>query len=273
LFLNFETWTFADIMTAIRSIGVAIASLVATSSLSYAACFDAPGACKIAGGSYHVAWPPGVPRDKVIPAVVALHSYKASGLGLIKSGKMVKTILARGYAVITPEGTNGSWQFRGGGRDDVAFIRAVADDAAKRSTIARDRMMLAGFSVGGSMVAYVACRSPGAFKAYAPVSGNFWKPEPQSCAGPVNYLHMHGSSDTTMPVAGRAVGKGLRQANLLESLATLARASGCNDPQQKSASTHNWKGCKTSVRLVMHPGGHSVPRFWAGTVLDWFAGL
>jgi polyhydroxybutyrate depolymerase len=246
---------------------------VAFSIPSRAACFESPGACKIAGGSYHVAWPAGVSRDKTVPAVVALHSYKGSGLGLIKSGKMVKAILARGYAVITPEGINGSWQFHGGSRDDVAFIRAVADDAAKRGNIARGRMMLAGFSVGGSMVAYVACRSPGAFKAYAPVSGNFWKPEPQTCAGPVNYLHMHGADDSTMPIAGRAVGKGLRQANLLESLATLARASGCDDADQKRATSKTWKGCNSSVRLVMHPGGHSVPRAWAGTVLDWFAGL
>jgi polyhydroxybutyrate depolymerase len=249
------------------------AALAVIAAPSSADCFDTPSACKIAGGSYHVAWPPGVPRNKTVPAVVALHSYKASGLGLIKSGKMVKAILARSYAVITPEGINGSWQFRGGRRDDVAFIRAVADDAAKRSNIARNRMMLAGFSVGGSMVAYVACKNPGSFKAYAPVSGNFWKPEPKSCAGPVNYLHTHGSADTTMPIAGRSVGKGIQQANLLDSLATLARASGCEDADVKSATTHSWKGCNSSLRLVMHPGGHSVPRFWAGTALDWFEGL
>jgi polyhydroxybutyrate depolymerase len=260
-------------MTVFHRIGLFTAAALALAIPANAACLDSPGACKIAGGSYHIAWPPGVSRDKTVPAVVALHSYKASGLGLLKSGKMVKDILARGYAVITPEGINGNWQFRGGGRDDVAFIRAVADDAAKRGNISRGRMMLAGFSVGGSMVAYVACRSPGAFKGYAPVSGNFWKPEPKSCAGPVNYLHTHGSSDTTMPVAGRSVGKGLLQANLLESLATFARASGCSDAGEKSATTHSWKDCKSSIRLVMHPGGHSVPRFWAGTALNWFAGL
>jgi polyhydroxybutyrate depolymerase len=260
-------------MKLLTVFGLTAAALAVFASPSSAACFDAPGACKIAGGSYHVAWPPGVPRDKVVPAVVALHSYKASGLGLIKSGKMVKDILARGYAVIAPEGINGSWQFRGGGRDDVTFIRAVADDAAKRGKVARNRMMLAGFSVGGSMVAYVACKSPGAFKAYAPVSGNFWKPEPKTCAGPVNYLHTHGSSDTTMPVAGRSVGKGMQQANLLDSLATLARASGCDDADVETATTHSWKGCNSSIRLVMHPGGHSVPRFWAATALDWFQGL
>jgi polyhydroxybutyrate depolymerase len=114
-------------MAIIRSIGLAAASVAAISNPSHAACFDSVSACKVAGGSYHVAWPPGVSWDKTVPAVVALHSYKGSGLGLIKSGKMVKAILARGYAVIAPEGINGNWQFRGGGRDDVAFIRAVAD--------------------------------------------------------------------------------------------------------------------------------------------------
>jgi polyhydroxybutyrate depolymerase len=258
----------------VKLFGMIAAAILLAALPASAACFDSAGACKVAGGSYHVAWPPGVPKDKTVPAVVALHSYKGSGLGLIKSGKMVKALLARGYAVIAPEGMNGSWQFRAGAkRDDVAFIRAVADDAAKRGNIARGRMILAGFSVGGSMVAYVACKSPGAFKAYAPVSGNFWKPEPKTCAGPVNYLHTHGSADTTMPIAGRAVGAGLRQANLLESLATLARASGCDDADEKSATTHSWKGCNSHLRLVMHGGGHAVPRFWAGTVVDWFEGL
>jgi polyhydroxybutyrate depolymerase len=124
------------------------------------ACLDSAGACRIPGGSYHVAWPPGVSRDKTVPAVVALRGYKGSGLGLIKSGKMVKAILSRGYAVITPEGIKGSWQFRGGGRDDVAFIGAVANDAVKRGNIARGRITHAGFSAGGSMEAYVACSSP-----------------------------------------------------------------------------------------------------------------
>jgi polyhydroxybutyrate depolymerase len=263
----------SKISSNVSTFGVIALALLAASNSAKAACFDSPGACKVAGGSYHVAWPPGVPRDKTVPAVVALHSYKGSGLGLIKSGKMIKTILARGYAVITPEGTNGSWQFREGGRDDVAFIRAVADDAAKRGNIDRGRMLLAGFSVGGSMVAYMACRSPGSFKGYAPVSGNFWKPEPKTCAGPVNYLHTHGSTDQTMPIAGRSVGSGMRQANLLESMATLARASGCEDADQKSAVTRSWKGCNSSFRLVMHPGGHSVPRSWAGTALNWFGSL
>lgn len=250
----------------------AAASLVQAGSAA-AACFDTAKACEVAGGTYHVAWPPGVSKDKTVPAVIVLHGYKGTGLGLIKSGKMVQALLARGYAVIAPEGAGGSWSFMGNGRDDVALIRAIADDAAKRGHIARDRVMLAGFSLGGSLVAYVACRNPEAFKGYAPIAGNFWEPAPERCAGPVNYLHVHGVKDTTMPVAGRKVGSGAQQANLLESLATLARASGCDDAESKSANTRDWTGCKTSLRLVMHPGGHSIPGFWADAAIDWFEGL
>lgn len=264
-------------MTALKS-GCKYAMLFAAASLfqigtAVAACLNSAETCKIEGGSYHLVWPTDVSRDKTVPAVVVLHGYKGSGLGLIKSGKMVKTLLARSYAVIAPEGTDGSWSFMGNGRDDVAFILAIADDAAKRGNIARERMLLAGFSLGGSLVAYVACRDPEAFKAYAPIAGNFWKPEPDHCAGPVNYLHTHGVKDTTMPVAGRSVGSGLQQANLLESLAILARASGCDDADSKTAVTRSWTGCKTTLQLVMHPGGHSVPGFWADAAINWFEGL
>jgi polyhydroxybutyrate depolymerase len=248
-----------------------------------AACLDDRAACKVATGRYHIAWPPGVSRDKKVPAVVALHSWGGTGAGLIQSGKMIKVLLSQGYAVIAPEGlarregAGNSWevQIATARRNDPAFIKSVADDAAARFNIDRGRMLLVGFSVGGSMVAYTACRYPSAFKGFAPVSGSFWQPQPATCAGPVNYLHSHGKSDNTMPLQGRVVGKGLRQGNVLKGLDTFAAASGCGAPTQSADGSKRWTGCTSgrSVRLDFYPGGHSVPRGWANRVAQWFEGL
>ena len=60
------------------------------------------------------------------------------------------------------------------GRDDVAFIRSVIDDAAERFHLDRDRVLLTGFSRGASMVWDVACIAPDTATAYASVSGGFW---------------------------------------------------------------------------------------------------
>jgi polyhydroxybutyrate depolymerase len=248
-----------------------------------AACLDDRAACKVAAGRYHIAWPPGVSRDKKVPAVVALHSWGGTGAGLIQSGKMIKILLAEGYAVIAPEGlgrregAGNSWevQIASARRNDPDFIKSVADDAANRFNVQRSNMLLVGFSVGGSMVAYTACRYPAAFKGFAPVSGSFWQPQPTTCAGPVNYLHSHGKSDTTMPLQGRVVGKGLRQGNVLTGLETFAKASGCGAATQSADGSKQWTGCTSgrSVKLDFYPGGHSVPRGWANRVVRWFEGL
>jgi polyhydroxybutyrate depolymerase len=261
--------------------------LAVSSSFANAKCLDEKAACKVAGGSYHIMWPPGVDRSKKLPAVVALHSWGASGFGLIRSGKMVKTMLARGYVVIAPEGLQrtdgegGTWDFqptRKARRDEVAFIIAVANDAAKRANIDRDNMLLTGFSIGGSMTSYVACNSPGSFKAFAPTLASFWRPQPVSCKGPVRLLHSHGLKDTSVPLEGRTVGKGLRQGNVYEAMDIFRRANGCASAEPSSAGSkgdvkwRRWTGCSKggSVELALYPGGHSVPRGWADRVLNWF---
>jgi polyhydroxybutyrate depolymerase len=268
---------------AIASFALTLTAVVSGSMTANAACLDERAACKVAAGRYHIAWPPGVPRDKKVPAVVALHSWGGTGTGLIQSGKMIKVMLAKGYAVIAPEGlarregAGNSWevQIATARRNDPDFITAVADDAARRFNVDRDKMLLVGFSVGGSMVAYTACRHPAAFKGFAPVSGGFWQPQPTTCAGPVNYLHSHGRSDTTMPLQGRVVGKGLRQGNVLKALDTFAAASGCSGATNDAGGAKHWLGCSggRSVRFELYPGGHSVPRGWAARALQWFEGL
>jgi polyhydroxybutyrate depolymerase len=196
---------------------------------------------------------------------------------------MVKRLLARGYVVIAPEGLNrregagGSWEISSPRRNDPAFIVAAANDAAKRFGLNRQRMMLAGFSVGGSMVHMTACAYPGSFRGYAPVSGNFWLPYPGGCGGGVRMLHSHGRSDTTMPLAGRKIRAGLAQGNLNTSLGIWARANGCNAAAIKTGGSgigrQSWSGCNTgSVALDFYPGGHSVPGAWADRSINWFEG-
>jgi polyhydroxybutyrate depolymerase len=267
------------------SLPVAFTTL--TSSQALANCLDQKVACKVAGGSYHLMWPPGVDRSKTVPAVVALHSWGASGFGLIRSGRMVKTMLARGYAVIAPEGLKrtdgegGTWDFQPtqkARRDEVSFIKAVADDAATRANIDRNNMMLTGFSIGGSMTSYVACKSPGSFKAFAPTLASFWRPQPDSCMGPVKLLHSHGLKDTSVPLEGRTVGDGLRQGSVYEAMDIFRRANGCANAEPTSTGTEGnvkwrrWTGCSKggSVELAFYPGGHSVPRGWADRALNWF---
>jgi polyhydroxybutyrate depolymerase len=243
-------------------------------------------ACEIAGGIYHVALPEGPPRG----ILIFLHGYGGSGLSEIRNAALVRSVTERGYIFLAPSGeprpgrTGGSWNSFAdpARRDDVAFLRTVAEDAALRFAIPRERILLAGFSGGGMMAWRVACDAPAAFAAYAPVAGLLWRPLPETCAGPVRMLHTHGWSDQVVPLEGRTVGSGFAtQGDLFVGLDLLRAASACvhDNPDAFGAREQyllrRWTACApgATIEMALHPKGHMVPGGWAGLTLDWFAGL
>jgi len=248
-----------------------------------AGCNGAPDACTSANGTYHIVMPPG--RDDPMPAIMFLHGHASEGLGTLSNTGMVDVMLQRGYAVIAPDGqprkgaSGRSWGFhpdRPSRRDETAFLIEVADDAAARFGLDRERILLAGFSIGGSMTSYVACSVPGAFAAYAPVAGSFWRPHPESCAGPVRLFHMHGLADRTVPMAGRQIAPGFMQGDVLEAMEIWRATNTCPDVppavRQGIYSVQRWNRCApgADLELALHAGGHAIPNGWAEMALDWF---
>lgn len=233
-------------------------------------------------GTYRIERPAGADP---VPAVLILHGWGGTGAQMLSDRGTVEAFLARGWAVVAPEGLpragrpGGGWGFRPDRkpmRDEPAFLRAVADDAAARFGLDRGRMVLAGFSVGGSMVAYAACADPTAFAAFAPVAGTFWRPEPTACAGPVALFHTHGWTDRTFPLEGRAPGSGvMRQGDSFAALALFRATNGCaTDAPDVTAVEGDrlfraWTRCKAPVAMLLHPGEHGIPAGWADRLLDW----
>jgi polyhydroxybutyrate depolymerase len=169
------------------------------------------------------------------------------------------------------------------GRDDVAFLGAVADDAARRFGLDRARIAASGFSAGGMMTWRLMCDAPDAYVAFAPVAGTLWKPIPARCAGPAPLLHVHGTADTVVPMAGRSLGGGrIVQGDLTEALAMLRASMGCAGPGRAGlppAAPADWQGetwadCagRGAITLLTHGGGHVAPRGWAEVALAFFCG-
>lgn len=271
-------------MKPLRALSVLVA--LWTSSAA-AGCNGASEPCRLADGTYHIVLPDGVTGP--VPAILLLHGYGGDGAGMLRNKGMVNLMLARGYAVIAPDGQTRAtgkgrtWDFhpdRPATRNETAFLIAVADDAATRHALRRDRMLLAGFSIGGSMTSYVACAAPDAFAAYAPVAGSFWRPHPASCAGPVRLFHTHGRADRTVPLTGREVMPGFQQGDVFEAMALWRATNGCTSDAPSQAGTlgpydlRHWTGCLpgTDLRLALHDGGHSIPQGWAQMAIDWFEG-
>lgn len=266
----------------------AVAALLIGSTPAVAGCAGDPAPCTVAGGTYQIELPPAAPAAPGLPAVEFLHGWGASGDAMMANRPMVEALLARGYAVIAPDGLardggpGRTWDFlpgRPARRNEAAFLMAVADDAAARFGLDRGRMLLAGFSIGGSMTSYVACSTPGAFAAYAPVAGSFWDPLPASCAGPVRLLHTHGWTDSTVPLEGRRIGEaGLTQGDVFASMAIWRQTNGCSARRPDAfgrageIAWRRWTDCTpgSGLEFALHPGNHLVPEGWADLALDWF---
>jgi len=252
-------------------------------------------ACEVADRAYFIATPDDA--DGPMPAVLYIHGWGGSGSGALTNSGMVEGYLDRGYAVIAP---NGRPRQSGGGRSwafhprsaqqaaDVAFLQTVRDDAIARFDLDESRIILAGFSIGGSMTAYTACLAPESFAAYAPLGGNFWRPHPTECAGPVRMLHTHGWRDGTVPLEGRVVNRlpaddpdAFAQGDIFYALNLWRDTNGCRHLKADRFETTGpfwrraWDRCAegTALEFALYPGGHSIPPEWPDLVIDWFEGL
>lgn len=273
-----------------------LAALLAAAILPISApaaepCGDAANACATPLGSYHAALPAEAPAaGGTRPAVLFFHGAGGLGSSVLETSSYLRLFVEAGYVVL---GANGlmrpgnafgtGWSFRPEGplqRDELAFAHEVLDDAAKRFSIDRKRVLVSGFSIGASLVWYLACKDPGLGAAYAPIAGGFWRPHPTVCAGPVDLLQTHGWRDRTVPLEGRPLRGGeLEQGDIFEGLQLWRRVDGCNGLRPDSFETdavfwrRSWSACNSGreLSLALHPSDHDdVPKEWAGMALRWF---
>lgn len=242
--------------------------------------------CDVPLGQYNVAAPPWHQGDVPRPVVVHFHGAGSSGADVVRNAALVDPIVGRGYVVIAPTGlthpgrSGGSWSFgnRPPLRDELVFVRQALNDAVPRFHLDREHVLLTGFSVGGSLVWYLACQAPDEFAAYAPVAGGFWVPQPSSCAGPVKLLHTHGWRDQTVPLEGHPLRPSVAQSDIFAGLALWRSVNGCVGERPDTFDTDGpfwrraWNDCtpSTTLELALHQGGHEIPEGWPTLALNWF---
>ena len=77
-------------------------AFILSASTAQAICADSDDMCEMEGGSYHLKLPYEVTEPA--PVVVFLHGYGGSGRNTINIDRMDEPLLARGYAVLAPNG-------------------------------------------------------------------------------------------------------------------------------------------------------------------------
>lgn len=257
-----------------------------TAPAEAATCGDSGNACATPNGTYNVALPER-PETADRPAFIFLHGLGGSGDKVVKNKSFVRNITEQGYMLIAPTGMrrgNGptNWSVKDGSppmRDEEAFLLEVISDAAERFSLDRERVILSGFSRGGSMVWDLACSAPQHFAAFAPGGGGFWRPMAEECVAPVRLFHVHGWKDRTVPLEGRKIpGRTIHQGNLFAGIQTFGAANRCALERPLDAVVEGslwiktWVRCAegSSLKFALHAGGHNLPKGWAKTIVDWF---
>ncbi|WNJ88855.1 alpha/beta hydrolase family esterase [Bosea sp. 685] len=233
------------------------------------------GGCLVDGGSYRIILPQ-VPAGQRSGAILYFHGYQGSADETIADQGLVGVAQNLGVALIAADGMARTWSYPGSpghNRDEFAYVGHVLDDVARRFPVDPGRILASGFSQGGSMVWYLACRMPTRFAGFAPIAGAFWEPLPSGCAGPrPNLIHVHGVSDTTVPLAGRSLRSGYKQGDVFKSLAILA-PGGCTaslvaetqapaDPPELSCRLASGCAGPARLELCLHTGGHIASAGW-----------
>lgn len=236
--------------------------------------------CTVEGGRYLALPPPNWDGRAPLPATIFFHGWRSSAEDFATNPAFTGAFATEGVLLVLPDALAGTWAHGGSPstrRDELAFMDAVRADLLTRWRVDPERLLVTGFSQGGSMVWDLACHRGGAYRAFAAVSGAFWEPLPERCeGGPVDLLHIHGTADPVVPMAGRAIRDTWRQGDVEQGLAVLRAADACADatrpePMAAGLSCEVWDACGSGreLRLCRHGDGHVMPDGWVSLAHDW----
>lgn len=230
--------------------------------------------CAVATGTYRISLPEGASTG----AVVFAHGYQGSAAGTMKNTSLRDMSARRGLALIALDAGDDDWNLPDAphdsvsARDEMAFLDAVVADATQRFGIDRGRVVITGFSAGGMFVWNVICARGDAYAGYVPYSGTFWKGPPTTCAAPAqNVIHVHGTSDRTVPMQGRAIAD-TRQGSVPDALAMYAAAKrfapGKGYVLADMTCSHSANAEGKRLDLCLFDGDHSFTAKRLGAALD-----
>lgn len=231
--------------------------------------------CMIGDRLYRIRMPEGHDGSTPVGAVVFMHGYRGTAQGTMNNASLGKAVSDLGLALIATKSASGDWDIPNSPSEDklteLDYFDRLLEDVTARFPIDPARLMATGFSAGGMMVWTLACERGDRFGGFAPISGTFWAPIPESCASaPVDLLHIHGTDDQIVPLGGRAI-QSTSQGSVFDALALFVRLGDFGAPERISASGLTCErrtnpGGKF-LELCLHSGGHSfktdyVTRAW-----------
>lgn len=224
--------------------------------------------CLLGDRYYRIAMPENHDGTTPVGAIVFAHGYRGSAQGAMRNMNMRRMVSDMGLALIAVKSAGPDWDIPGvpsamtsTGVAEMTYFDTVVADATARFAIDPGRIMMSGFSAGGMVTWELACNRPDLFAGFAPVAGTFWQGPPASCAAPASVVHIHGTEDRTVPLAGRAIAE-TRQGDVAEVLAMYRAEGGFGSIENGQAMDD--LSCERQsnadgdlLEFCTFPGGHS----------------
>lgn len=224
-----------------------------------------------------------LPRAAATPTPIVLVFHGAFGtaessrrLGLEPHAERRGFILVYGHGLDRhwSDGRNDSPERRRGMENDLAYVRAIIEDVARRDRGDPKRVFSTGISNGGFFSGTLACKTD-LVLAIAPVAATAgaWTLSGCSAPRPLSVLLIHGTADRLVPAAGGVAGARGYRGPILSTKQTFefwAKHNRCQLTGGAGAA------CPPGVRVEFQSvagGGHAWPPNASAMIIDFFATL
>lgn len=255
---------------------LACLTLLASGALRAApACGPDGQSCPLSNGFYFAEKPAGWDGRAPLPVLVHFHGFREQASEVIGREEMRNLAQRLGVLLVVPQGEGQSWSHPGSPsqlRDEFTFVERLLADLRQRFVVDEARIWASGFSQGASMVWAIACHRGEMFRFYMPISGGFWRPEPQSCPTlPRAIRHIHGLKDVTVPLEGRPIRGGkFHQGRIAHAIGLAREAAQCRPEPEDEHVSSGTLSCRRStgcmggqlLEFCLHAGGHDFDQGW-----------
>jgi polyhydroxybutyrate depolymerase len=175
---------------------------------------------------------------------------------------------ARGYVVVSPDGTGTPSGWALAGTSDVTFVNDLLADLGTAMCVDSHRIFAAGISNGSAFSGKLLCQAPYRIAAAGMVSSPFPNTCPADVVRPL--IEFHGTADPIVPYGGGAVHaegfSGVDSPGVLDTAAKWAAHNGCTGATNLQIAPDvlrtGWTGCAPDgdiVLLTIQGGGHTWP--------------